>query len=228
MKSIDLLKSKGNARFNDIHENASKNVILIKSIREQELESIFAEEEKESIFAEEEEQESIFAEEIKINSAEHQRPARSKRISNELKSTQNLSTEKKSIATTKKQKTLVKGYCKICCYFHPNSHRHTIQSHSKELLNGTFTCFLCERICQDVHELLQHIEASHNEYEYHKKCTKCDFVTKIREDFVRHVEKCYYGNKKRAYVCSFCDDCFCREAKSKHHNRIHFGALNCR
>lgn len=202
VKSIEVLNTKSYDIFDDINEDTDVNTILSTSIKEED---------------------TIFVQELQIKPEKF---VKREKIPKKKKVTKKEQSQK----DTKKATNLpaIKGLCKICYYNYPNSHRHAIEVHSRECEDHLLKCAICEEGCYDVDELLKHFDLKHHEYEYPKYCGKCEFSTKIRETFVKHVETCYFNNTKRAYPCDFCEKVFYRAVYLKYHNQIHFGALRCR
>lgn len=121
----------------------------------------------------------------------------------------------------------IEAFCPVCCNSHPNSYKHAIDLHSRGFEHDqTLNCLLCTHKCKDVNILLNHLEG-HTEFDQPKKCGKCEMVSKDRYEFVQHVQKTHYKNRKRFYICDFCDSVFYQSSNLKYHTRSHLGGIKC-
>lgn len=121
----------------------------------------------------------------------------------------------------------IEAFCPVCCNSHPDSHNHAIELHSRGYeRDGSLNCLVCSHVCKDVNVLLHHLE-SHTEFDHPKKCGRCDMVSKNRHDFLQHVQKTHFKQRKRFYTCDFCDSVFYQSINLKYHTRSHLGGLKC-
>lgn len=125
-----------------------------------------------------------------------------------------------------KSKT-IEAFCPVCCNSHPDSHKHAIDLHSRGFeTDGSLNCLVCNYLCKDVDTLILHLE-SHTEFDLPKKCGRCETVLKDRYEFVHHVQKTHFKQRKRFYTCDFCDSVFYQSINLKYHTRSHLGGLKC-
>lgn len=145
---------------------------------------------------------------------------------NEEKVEKELKTPKRNRRRTKPKKS-IESFCPVCCNSHPDSHKHAADLHSRGIeADGSLRCLLCNQDCKDVYLLILHLE-SHKEFDCPKKCGKCEMMSKDRYEFVRHVQKAHYKDRKRFYTCDFCDSVFYQSINLKYHTRTHLGGLKC-
>lgn len=134
--------------------------------------------------------------------------------------------QKKKQVRPSKSKT-IEAFCPVCCNSHPDCHKHVVDIHSRGIeADGSVNCLLCNHICRNIDTLLSHLE-THSEFDQPKKCGRCEFYSKDRYEFLQHVQKTHFQQRKRFYTCDFCDSVFYQSINLKYHTRSHLGGLKC-
>lgn len=212
IKSVRMLKSETNDVINEILEN---NTLLTTPTIKEEV--------------------TIFVEELQVEVPQPPLPAPTKRRRKLKAQSKKFTTVKKRSQKKPVSKKIatqsVKAYCHVCCYDHIYSQEHAIKTHSQELEDGILKCLLCEENSYNLEEFLNHLEAKHKEFEFAKKCSKCDdFSTKNRKEFAKHMQTNHYIYSKmnRVYPCDFCEKIYNKHIKLRYHMHRHFGAIKCR
>lgn len=107
-----------------------------------------------------------------------------------------------SLLIPKKSET---RYCPICCYKQPGIHRHTLELHARQISDHLVGCIYCDETFPNIDKILTHLETNHKMFQQTRKCTKCDFETKVRSEFLQHIHMTHYESKPKINVCDFCD-----------------------
>ncbi|XP_063709621.1 PR domain zinc finger protein 5-like [Culicoides brevitarsis] len=164
----------------------------------------------------------IFAEELPIQVV----PVTKKSLKSKKITKKALKSEEKKVRTSKKPQ--IGPYCYICCCSITQIRLHITQFHVIERENDKICCSLCLKPFPKLENLYEHQKTSHSEYESSKRCGKCeDFETKNREEYINHVHKVHFPDRKRIYPCDFCSAVYLEKVSIRSHVWQHLGGVKC-
>ncbi|XP_063709025.1 zinc finger and BTB domain-containing protein 17-like [Culicoides brevitarsis] len=171
----------------------------------------------------------IFVEELPVTPVLiMKKPQKAKKVTKKPLKTKENSVSKPEIREIIRRAPQKTTYCYICCASFRQINLHVYYNHTIERENNETCCALCLESYDKMENLYEHQKNSHFEYENLRRCGKCDEIeTKSREEYINHVHKTHYPNKKRIYICDFCPTVYLDKVFFKAHIWQHQGGLKC-